>query len=400
MYEHQGKAVALVDVVNPMATDLHVAMVELLVPGDRKRHRDRYTTAPRERNCDQHNREDVLVPIVSYTPATLLKTRTILCLMVLCGCGGGSSPSDGGVDAGQDAGTSNWQQLPSVLGGAIQEIAVVELDGKVYVIGGFTGGGAIVPDVRAYDIAAGTWSDAAPVPQAVHHANAAAANGKIYIVGALQSNSFTPIGNVWEYDPVADDWTPKSPLPDLFERGASAVGVIDGVIYIAGGSGAGGTVAHLTSYDPQSDTHDTTLAPMPEVRDHLVGAGIGGKFYAIGGRAVFPGTNARVDEYDPVGDSWTPREPMPTARGGMAAGIVDGKVIVVGGEGNDNSSGVFPQTELYDPQANAWTSLPNMRTPRHGMNAAGYQGKLYVPGGAIDQGFGAVDTFEVLTPGL
>jgi N-acetylneuraminic acid mutarotase len=105
-----------------------------------------------------------------------------------------------------------------------------------------------------------------------------------------------------------------------------------------------------------------------------------------------------VDEYDPVGDSWTPRQPMPTARGGMAAGVVDGKVIVVGGEGNTNQSGVFPQAEMYDPQANEWTSLPDMLTPRHGTSAAGSQGKLYVPGGATQQGFGAVDTFEVLTP--
>jgi N-acetylneuraminic acid mutarotase len=328
----------------------------------------------------------------------LSKTGLILGLLIICGCGGENSPADGGVDAGIDGGTDAWQPLPKVLGGAIQEIGVVELDGKIYVIGGFTGGGEIVPDVRVYDIAAGTWSDAAPVPQAIHHANAAAANGKIYVVGALQSFSFVPIGNVWEYDPVDNDWTSKSPLPEPYERGASAVGVVGGVIYVAGGTGAGGTVAHLTSYDPQSDMHNTTLAPMPEARNHLVGAGVGGKFYAIGGRSEFPGTNARVDEYDPVGDSWTPRQPMPTARGGMAAGVVDGKVIVVGGEGNTNQSGVFPQAEMYDPQANEWTSLPDMLTPRHGTSAAGSQGKLYVPGGATQGGFGAVDTFEVLTP--
>jgi len=331
----------------------------------------------------------------------MFKIRMILGLLIVCGCGGGNAPSaDAGADAADptgDGGTSGWQQLPNVLGGPIQEIAVVELDGKIYVMGGFTGGGNIVPDVRVYDVAAGTWSDAAPLPQAVHHANAAAANGKIYVVGALRS-PFTPIGNVWEYDPVANDWTPKSPLPASYERGASAMGVVSGIIYVAGGSGVGGTVAHLTSYDPQSDMHDTTLAPMPEALNHLVGAGVGGKFYAIGGRSEFPGTNARVDEYDPVGDSWTPRRAMPTARGGMAAGVVNGKVIVVGGEGNTNQSGVFPQAEMYDPQANGWTSLSDMRTPRHGMGAAGYQGKLYVPGGATQEGFGAVDTFEVLTP--
>ena len=148
----------------------------------------------------------------------MFKTGLILGLLITCGCVGESSSADGGVDAGVDAGTDAWQPLPKVLGGAIQEIGVVELDDKIYIIGGFTGGGEIVPDVRVYDIAAGTWSDAAPVPQAMHHANAAAANGKIYVVGALQSFSFIPIGNVWEYDPVDDDWTSRSPLPRSEER--------------------------------------------------------------------------------------------------------------------------------------------------------------------------------------
>jgi hypothetical protein len=39
-----------------------------------------------------------------------------------------------------------------------------------------------------------------------------------------------------------------------------------------------------------------------------------------------------------------------------------------------------------------------MRSPRHGTGAAGFEGRLYVPGGADVQGFGAVDTNEVLVP--
>jgi N-acetylneuraminic acid mutarotase len=90
---------------------------------------------------------------------------------------------------------------------------------------------------------------------------------------------------------------------------------------------------------------------------------------------------------------------MPTARGGTAAGVVDGKIYVVGGEGNGAAaSGVFPQVEEYDPATDTWTSRGEMLTPRHGMGAAGFDGGLYVPGGATTQGFGAVATAEIFVP--
>ena len=88
---------------------------------------------------------------------------------------------------------------------------------------------------------------------------------------------------------------------------------------------------------------------------------------------------------------------MPTARGGIGSGVVNGAIVVVGGEGNpDADSGVFPQTEIYDPAADAWSAGPDMPTPRHGMGAAGVDGALYVPGGADVAGIGAVATHEVL----
>jgi hypothetical protein len=107
---------------------------------------------------------------------------------------------------------------------------------------------------------------------------------------------------------------------------------------------------------------------------------------------------ATVYEYTP-GGAWVVREPMPTARGGTACGVIDDTLIVVGGEGNpDTPSMVFPDVEAYAVADDAWTTLAPMVTPRHGMGAAAWDGRPYVPGGATVQAFGAVDTHEVLTP--
>lgn len=331
-------------------------------------------------------------------------------LAALGACGGDGAPDDGDDDAPDAAATPDaadgdpWQPAPAVIGGAIQETAAVALDGRIYVLGGFDGALGIQDDVRVFDTATGTWSQGAPLPQAVHHANAAVVGDTIYVVGALQSFQFTAAGVVWAWTPAVDDgWRELAPMPAGAERGSSVVGVIDGVIYLAGGLRGGAAVADVSSYDPAGGTW-ADLPDLPAARDHACGGVIDGALYVAGGRqADIESTAATTWSLAPGGGGggggWTDRAAMPTGRGGTACGVIDGRLIVVGGEGNVAvSSGVFPQTEAYDAAADAWTTLAPMRTPRHGMGAAAWGGTLYVPGGANVQAFGAVDTHETFTP--
>lgn len=342
------------------------------------------------------------------TRATIIAAGFIF-VGVACGDGGNQTPDSRPVDArdhdipwddglGQhpDSGAgTRWEPRAPVQGGPIQETAVVALDDKVYVIGGFTDAAQEVSAVRVYDPATDSWSDAAALPMPVHHANAAVVDGTLYVLGALVTLGFTPVDNVWAYSPETDSWTEKSPIP--VARGSSAIGVIDGKIYVAGGLGEAGAIDNMAVYDPATDGW-TELAPLPEARDHMVGAAVDGIFYAIGGRRQSVGAiTGRVDAYDPGTGEWTARAPMITPRGGAAAGVVLGAIYVAGGEGNaDVDSGVFPQTEAYFPATDTWQVLPDMRTPRHGTGAAAIDNVLYVPGGADIQAFGAVATHEAL----
>lgn len=320
------------------------------------------------------------------------------------GPGGDAGDMNPGGDAGDvgDAGSvggGTWTALPD-LPEAMQETVVVALDGRIYVIGGFDDARQVRADVWVYDVAGRTWDLAAPLPMPMHHANAAVVDGTLYVLGGLVGLGFDEVGDTWAYDPGADRWTARAPMSPESARGSAAVGVIDGKIYLAGGYRNDGAVTNVSVYDPVDDAWDHDLAPLPAPRDHLVGAAVGGVLYAIGGRDRFiAAITDRVDAYDPVADAWTSRAPMITGRGGMAAGVVDGSIVVVGGEGDPMSPvGVFPQTERYDPVADTWTALAPMVTPRHGMGAAGFEGALYVPGGATREGFGAVAVFESFTP--
>jgi N-acetylneuraminic acid mutarotase len=62
-----------------------------------------------------------------------------------------------------------------------QEVAVAEVGGKIYVIGGFGG----ERELEIYDPVADRWTRGAAFPREVHHAGAMGLNGKLYVIGGF-----------------------------------------------------------------------------------------------------------------------------------------------------------------------------------------------------------------------
>lgn len=291
---------------------------------------------------------------------------------------------------------AGWRALPP-LPVPRQEHPTIAFEDEIWVLGGFDDRANTLDSVHAYDTATGTWrTDIAPIPRAMHHANVAAVDGKVYITGHLVEGGFAASGQVFEYDPREDEWIQKTSMPNARRRGASATGAIDGKIYVAGGLRAG-TRAEFSSYDPASDSWEP-LPDLPQSLDHAGAAVVGGKFYVLGGRSGgIAGVSGAVHIYDPAEGEWAQGAEMPTPRGGVAAAVAGGKIYVMGGEGNPNTeSGVWDDVEVYDPATNTWDVLPPMAVPRHGMGAAAIGNHVYVPGGATREGFGVANTFDVL----
>jgi N-acetylneuraminic acid mutarotase len=101
------------------------------------------------------------------------------------------------------------------------------------------------------------------------------------------------------------------------------------------------------------------------------------------------------EAYDPGTDAWQTRAPMPTARSGIAAAVLEGKIFVVGGEA---PSGTFNQVEAYDPKANSWSTFAPLPTPRHGLGAVAVGGRLYVIAGGPTPGGSASAANEIFVP--
>ncbi|MBA3451776.1 MAG: kelch repeat-containing protein [Deltaproteobacteria bacterium] len=328
--------------------------------------------------------------------------RLLVLAMVGCGDGASTPPVDGSEpDAVSTCGpAAGWTLAPALAQGPAQETATVAVGSRLYVLGGINDSLAVLATVQVFDTSTCAWSMGPALPRPVHHINATTVGMTIWIIGAMETLNFVPVGHVWSWDPSsgATTWTEHAAMPAGTQRGAAVSGAIGTTIYVAGGL-RNGAVSDVSALETTTGTWTTGLPSLPGDRDHGCGGVLGGKLYVVGGRAG--NINARtgsVEEYTP-GGTWVPRAAMPTPRGGTACGVIGDRIIVVGGEGNPaTASGVFAEVEAYTPSTNTWEMLTPMISPRHGMGAAVVAGSLYVPGGADKQAFGAVATHDVFTP--
>ncbi|PYM90853.1 MAG: galactose oxidase [Candidatus Rokuibacteriota bacterium] len=310
--------------------------------------------------------------------------------LVLAGCLGKTTDSPAPIDIKSPGQWTAHAPMPT----ARQEVAVAELGGRIFVIGGLGELSEPAPTVEVYDPAADRWETRAPLPAATHHAAAAAVGGRLYVAGGYTGGrlSWTAERTVYEYDDARNSWSTRAPL--RLARGGLAMVALGGRLHVVGGSSDGATNAHEV-YDPTADRW-SEAPPMPTARDHLTAVAFQGRLWAIGGRTSFMGTQyATVEIFDPATDAWSTGTPLPVGRGGLAAAALGDAVYVFGGEAPLR---IFSATEMYEVAGNRWIGKDPMRTPRHGIGAAVVGGKIYLPGGATQPGFARTNVNEAYTP--
>lgn len=157
-------------------------------------------------------------------------------------------------------------------------------------------------------------------------------------------------------------------------------------------------IAAATQALAQSGTWETK-APMPTARYGMAAGVIGGKLYVAGGCCVFnappfPRFNG-LEVYDPATDTWTTKAPMPIARDNLpAVEVINGVFYIIGGH---NGSNFLSTVEAYDPARDAWTAKAAMPTARGFPGVGVINGILHAAGG---QGDNAVqfNVLEVFAP--
>jgi len=280
----------------------------------------------------------------------------------------------------------SWGQRAPMLE-ANSEFAVAEVNGEIYILGGYPASRETQRTVQIYNIKADSWRFGPELPEPNNHGSASVVNGIIYLIGGQTEATSNPdtggfLNSLYALDPAVGSWVAKSPMPT--RRGGHVSTVFNGKIYVAGGRPPRG--GDFAVYDPTTDSWET-LPDFPSQSNHMAAATINQKIYVAGGRLGGNYSSGIIDNlaiYDPARRIWEAGTPMPRPRSGNNGIVAYGCFHVWGGE---SAEGMFADHDVYHPISKKWISLPPMPIPVHGVTGAAYvDGVIYIPGGGTEVG--------------
>lgn len=260
-----------------------------------------------------------------------------------------------------------------------QQMPAAAAPGTIWITGGLVED-EVSAAVEGYEPAIDAWKQGPDLPVALHHHMATVYDGDVVVLGGWSAQGARLSATTHAEVHVMTDggWENLPPLRQPRVAGA-AVTVGERIVVVGGQDSGGGLLDTVEVYD---GTGWQEVAPLPTPREHVAAATDGRYVYVVGGRELSSDANlATVERYDPEADRWEALPDLPTARGGLAAVVVDGRLVAVGGE---QPTGVFAEVEALDIAAGTWETLPAMRTPRHGLALASFGPSVFAFGGALE----------------
>jgi N-acetylneuraminic acid mutarotase len=334
----------------------------------------------------------------SCLPSTV--SLTLATLIGVLGCGpepiapsGDTAPS-GGLAAAVAVAPNTWiERAPAP--GAHSEFAVgaaPDATGvwRVYIFGGEADDGMTGRDgVYVYNVATNSWSGNAAFIDGARFNGVGKIGNKLYLTGGQSIRNEGELIHIWnktwEYNLGTNQVVQKANMPKATAFGVS--GVIGGKLYVLPGWCSGDVndpghcdVGHLMKqlyvYNPSDNTWATRRAA-PHF--HIYGAAgvINGKFYVVGGNQQ----GGFLDVYDPGTNTWQTRASIPRSGERLYGAVLQNKLFVLSWS-HPNGQPLVLKAFSYNPATNTWT---NRAAPPIAGNMAKImvngQERLFLPGG-------------------
>ncbi|HMF83573.1 MAG TPA: hypothetical protein VKI01_09880 [Acidimicrobiia bacterium] len=312
----------------------------------------------------------------------------LLALVTAAACSGNDSEKGNGrTDTSSSASRSITMgpEFPN----ARTEVTGAFWNGMVAVAGGFT------PDQSTdrfdlFDVAAGTWLPGPALPHHYDHSSLAELDGRLYLVGGYTGGLSNPTNEVFSLGPSESAWVPEPNMAT--RRGALATAASNGKLVAVGGVDENGNV--LTSTEIFRPGVGWSMGPrLNRPREHLAATVAGDKVYAIAGRNG-NGATRSVESLIVGTDQWNSEPPVHDARSGIgAATTASGRMCTGGGEVPGKPDTV-PSIECYS--RGRWRRVATLQVPRHGLAVVAEGDRVHFVAGGPQPGATFSDAHEVL----
>lgn len=268
----------------------------------------------------------------------------------------------------------------------------VQLGDKLYVFGGYNSGNSdVTRSAEVLDLATGTWSELASLPENAAESHAGiASDGERYIywvAGQKGPREGAATNTAWRYDTLSNTWDRFVDLPE--GRYGGALAFYNNVLYFFGGndeSRSTATTSHWAASTRSKNPSWIERAAMPAANDHHAVAVVNSMIYSFGGEDGHGTTydqHKNVFAYNPAIDAWTRKADLPTASSHFEGGThaIGDKVLLIAGR-IDIADGTWTdEVRLYDTITDKWTILDPLPDARLGPSSAIHNGRVYITNG-------------------
>ena len=240
---------------------------------------------------------------------------------------------------------NEWVQLsslPEERAGA----TIASVNGSIYVFGGFSGygvSGSSVGTIFKYTVADDSWETLSASISSRYILSSAVVEGKVYLIGGYSGWS-NPSDYVQVFDPISETVESRS---SVIDGGGSSMAsaVYEGKIYLIGGDNANNHLPSLPRktrvdvYDPLSDVW-SSVGTLPS--DIRFGSAV------TMDDSIYVTDGNKLMYYQPSTDEWTDSEELPDYVGGPASVAVGSRMYVLG---TNNSHSKTEPVQIYMPYA-------------------------------------------------
>jgi N-acetylneuraminic acid mutarotase len=262
-------------------------------------------------------------------------------------------------------------------------LAVTVLDGRLYAAGG---AGLTAPraEFEVFDPELNRWMPETSLPRGLERFGMAAINDRIYAAGGYAAGELgvEPTASMWSWSPEGGIWQSEVAMPG--PKADFSMLAHDGRLYAIGGTRDDHSIY---VFDPEARSWETIEIPDDVTRRGAAVVVIDGHIYIVGG-SLRGELSAQVDVYDLADGSWTRGPDLPGASTGIAAVVHNARIHVLGGTGVAGDQRLTLRRHAsWQPGDPDWRSEADLPTPRTAADAAVLNGGIYLIGGGSGGGF-------------